>query len=160
MAAGDEVPISMLRRHCRMYLWGESASRSPLLDEDASDFISFAGMHLICTMFITTDRRGEAGGVFHRVLDPLDQSDLLKDVDHALGLPIGRTTLRQYLRSKRNKLGTHGSLAFSSHSPAAQEVIMSDEALDQFQDAIDSLTAAVRVLNTRLRELEAQNVHP
>lgn len=137
-----------------MYLWGELASRSPFLDEDGNDFISFAGMHLISTMFITTDHRGDPGGVFHRVLDSMGHASLLDAVDRALARPVGRTNLRQFIRSKRNKLATHGSLMFSSHAEEAREVVYSQQALDQFQDAIDELTLAVRELDRGLGDLE------
>jgi hypothetical protein len=114
----DEHPVSALRRHCRMYLYGSSGSPELLMNEVARDFFSFAMLHLICTMFITTDQRSDpAGGVFHRVLDPMGMSYLLTDIDRRLDSPIGNTTLRIFVRSKRNKLATHGRLAFSNHLP-------------------------------------------
>jgi hypothetical protein len=141
-----------------MYLWGELASRSPLLDQAGDDFITFGGMHLICTMFITTDHRGGAEGAFHRTLDPMGHGDLLCDVDRELAMPVGKTTLRRYIRSKRNMLATHGSLAFSSHAREARDVIASQRALDQFQDAMDGLTEAVRELDNRLAPIDEH--HP
>lgn len=154
MTEYDQDSITMLRRHCAMYEYGSSASRSPLLSEAAVDFISFAGIHLMCTMFITTDEHDGAPGVFHRTLDPLGHSGLLDEVDRVLELPIGATTLRQYLRSKRNKLATHGSLAYSTQPREVHEVVFDGAALEQFHDAVSELDAAVPELDKALAQLQ------
>jgi hypothetical protein len=143
-----------------MYEYGSMASRSPLLSEAADDFMSFAGMHLMCTMFITTDRGDGAQGVFHRTLDPLGYGSLLDEVDRVLDLPVGRTTFRQFLRSKRNKLAVHGTLAFSAQPKEVQDVTLDEAALEQVEDALAELDTAVRDLNRELAELEAAGPLP
>jgi len=121
------------------------------------DFISFAGMHLICTMFITTDSPGGAAGVFHKVLDPSGHAALLEEVDRVLGQPVGDTTLRQYLRSKRNKLAVHGTLEYCSQPKDVQAVAFYDDALEQFDDAIEALDVAVDRLDRDLAKLESES---
>jgi hypothetical protein len=157
----DEHPVSALRRHCRMYLYGSSGSPELLMNEVARDFFSFAMLHLICTMFITTDQRSDpAGGVFHRVLDPMGMSYLLTDIDRRLDSPIGNTTLRIFVRSKRNKLATHGRLAFSNHLPEVQAVTQDEDSLEQFRGAMSSMDQAVSRLEFDLARLESQEPNP
>ena len=129
MRPSDEHPISALRRHCRMYLYGSGGSFELMGNEVARDFFSFAMLHLTCTMFITTDRGNPRQGIFHRTLDPIGQSHLLTEVDDILDSPLGKTTLRQFLRSKRNKLATHGTVTFSSQPREVQDVTFDDESL-------------------------------
>jgi len=50
-----EQPIDMLIKHCRMFLYGSSASPELAINEVARDFYSFALMHLTCTMFLNVD---------------------------------------------------------------------------------------------------------
>lgn len=157
MSEYDQPPIELLRRHCAMFEYGSQASRSPLLSQVGEDFISFAGMHLVCTMFLTSDRRdgGAPYGVFHRILDPEGRADLLRDVDRALTLPVGDTTLGEYIRHKRNKLAVHGTLAYSSQPQEVQDVVFDEDALGQFDDAMSELEDAVRQLDTELAALES-----
>jgi len=154
MRPSDEHPISALRRHCRMYLYGSGGSFELMGNEVARDFFSFAMLHLTCTMFITTDRGNPRQGIFHRTLDPIGQSHLLTEVDDILDSPLGKTTLRQFLRSKRNKLATHGTVTFSSQPREVQDVTFDDESLQQHYDAMTRLDAAVFKLEEELRRLE------
>ena len=151
----DENPISLLRRHCRMFLYGSSGSPELIVNEVARDFYSFALLHLICTMFITTDKKNEnIGGIFHRVLDPLGKSELLIEIDKILSLSIGRTTLKQFFRSKRNKLATHGSLSFSSQQDSNINVIFNKSNLDQYEAAMNQMNLAVFKLDENLKSMK------
>jgi len=158
--ARPETPIEMLRRHCAMYRYGADASRSPFLSPTAESFISFAGLHLVNTMFITTDTHGGAGGAFHKVLDPLGYSGLLDEVDRVLSLPVGRTTLRQYVRSKRNRLAVHGTLEYESQPTDVRAVTSDEAALEQFGDAMAELDDAVEDLDRQLAALEKGTLPP
>lgn len=151
----EENPISLLRRHCRMFLYGSNSFPELIVNEVARDFYSFALLHLICTMFITTDKKNEnIGGIFHRVLDPLGKSELINEIDKILSLPIGRTTLKQFFRSKRNKLATHGSLSFSSQQDSNIDVIINKSNLDQYVEAMNQLSLAVFKLDENLKVIE------
>jgi hypothetical protein len=151
----NEKPISSLVRHCRMYMYASSGSPELMVNEIARDFFTFGLLHLISTMFITTDSRNDPeGGVFHRILDPLGYRKLLDSIDNILDSPVGNTTLRQYIRSKRNKLAVHGSLKFSSQPREVQDVILDDEALNQFKQNMHDLDGAVAVLIEELEKLE------
>ncbi len=152
-------PISTLRRHCSMYLYGSSGSLEFMTNKVAQDFYTFALLHLISTMFITTDPPDKRQGIFHRILDPMGQSDLLTEIDRILDSPLGDTTLRQFIRSKRNKLATHGNVAFSSQPDEVQNVTFDDQSLQQYQDAMTELDGAVFKLDERLRRflIEKEN---
>lgn len=151
----DENPISLLRRHCRMFLYGSNGSPELIVNEVARDFFSFATLHLVCTMFITTDKKNEkTGGVFHRVLDPLGKSQLLDEVDNILSVNIGQTNLKQFFRSKRNKLATHGSLFFSSQHNSVINITFNEENLDQFKEAMIQLNLAVFKLDEKLKVID------
>lgn len=151
----NENPISSLVRHCRMYMYASKGSPEPMFNEIASDFFTFGLLHLISTMFITTDSRSDPeGGFFHRVLDPLGYGTLLETVDDILDSPVGMTKLRQYIRSKRNKLAVHGSLGFSSQPSEVQDVTFDDEALIQFTERMHDFDEAVAVLERKLEELD------
>lgn len=162
MTTSDEHPISALRRHCRMYLYGSGGSPEFMVNEVARDFFSFAMLHLTCTMFITTDHGDPRQGIFRRILDPMGQSHLLTEVDSILDSSLGKTTLRQFLRSKRNKLATHGSVAFSSQPREVQDVTFNDESLQQHHDAMTKLDQAVFILEEELKHLdqEQENSEP
>jgi len=126
-----------------------------MFNDIAGDFYTFGLLHLTCTMFITTDtKKDPARGAFHRILDPLGHSELLADVDRILDQRVGKTSLRQYIRSKRNKLATHGSLAFMTQPETVQAVTFDDASLDQFRTAMDALDDAVAKLESHLASLE------
>ena len=111
-------------------------------------------------MFITTDPPDRRQGVFHRTLDPMGHSDLLNEIDDILGSPLGKTTLRQFIRSKRNKLATHGNVAFSSQPHEVRDVSFDQESLKQFQDAMTRLDHAVFRLEQKLSRLDATGMGP
>lgn len=126
----NEKPIYSLVRHCQMYMYASNGRPELMFNEIARDFFTFGLIHLISTMFITTDSQSDPeGGVFHRILDPLGYGTLLYSIDDILDSPIGKTSLRQYIRSKRNKLAVHGSLEFSSQPNKVQDVTFDEEAL-------------------------------
>jgi len=156
MTTSDEHPISALRRHCRMYLYGSGGSPELMVNEVAQDFFSFTMLHLTCTMFITTDHGDPRQGIFGRILDPMGQSHLLTEIDSILDSPLGKTTLRQFLRSKRNKVATHGSVAFSSQPREVQDITFDDESLQQHHDAMTKLDQAVFMLEEELKHLEQE----
>ena len=138
-----------------MYIYASSGSPELMVNEIARDFFNFGLLHLTSTMFITTDSRSDPeGGVFHRILDPLGYGNLLDSIDSILDSPVGNTTLRQYIRSKRNKLAVHGSLKFSSQPREVQDVTFDDEALSQFEERMYDLDDAVKVLLGELKSLE------
>lgn len=159
MRPGDQHPISGLRRHCRMYLYGSGGSPELMTNEVAQDFFSFALLHLTCTMFITTDHGDPRQGIFHRTLDPIGQSHLLTEVDDILNSLLGKTTLRQFLRSKRNKLATHGTVTFSSQPRDVQDVTFDEESLHH-HDAMTRLESAVFRLERELAGLEPEQENP
>ena len=64
------------------------------------------------------------------------------------------TTLRQYIRSKRNKLAVHGSLEFSAQPSEVQEVTFDEDALSQFTESMHDLDEAVLILEKKLKELD------
>jgi hypothetical protein len=138
-----------------MYLWGAEASGSPLLTEAGSDFITFAGMHLMSTMFIAADEPGGVPGVCHRILDPMGHGDLLARVDRILDSPVGVTTLREYLWSKRNCLALRGTLRWSSQPSEVQDVNGDEVALGQYSAAMGELEDAVADLDEELPQLDA-----
>ncbi len=145
--------LSRLCRHCRMYLFGAKGHPAMIPSEVAQDFTNFALLHLACTMFITTDDKSETkGGVFHRILDPLGYSSLLTDIDDTLQMPVGKTTLKQFLRTKRNKLATHGTMGFDTQDVNAQEVINDEQAIFQFNMAMEELDQDVQELLIKLEK--------
>ena len=156
MRTVDEHQISMLVRHCRMYLFGSKGSPEMLVNDTAQDFYSFSLLHLICTMFITTDYENSPQGIFHRILDPMHQYELLADIDKILDSPIGNTNLRQFFRSKRNKLATHGTLDFSSQPKDVQNITFNEKLLQQYQEAMFILDEAVSRLEKTLCRLLAE----
>lgn len=160
MTMGDEHPIRALRRYCRMYFYGSRGSPELMLNEVAQDFFSFALLHLTCTMFITTDHGDPCPGIFHRALDPLGLADLLTEIDQILDSRLGQTTLRQFLRSKRNKLATHGTGCFSSQPADVQAVTFDEDALQQYAAAMTQLDEAVFTLERKLARLQPQDENP
>lgn len=150
MKSANENQISMLIRHCRMYLYGSKCSPEMLVNDIAQDFYNFSLLHLTCTMFITTDQKNSPQGIFHRILDPLHKRELLADIDIIFDSPIGNTTLRQFIRSKRNKLATHGLLDFSSQPKDVQNITFNKNSLQQYQDAMFKLDKAVSRLEQKL----------
>jgi len=147
----DQNAVDCLVRHCRMYLYGARGSPEILVNEVASDFYTFALLHLTATMFITTDHKGGPEGVFHRLLDPAGLSAWVSPVDRILASPLGKTTLKQFIRSKRNKLATHGALAWRDQPAEVQSVTFDQSALEQFRELMEQLDEAVGKL---LRKLE------
>lgn len=151
----NEKPISSLVRHCRMYIYASGGSPELMVNQIARDFFNFGCLHLVSTMFITTDSRSDPeGGAFHRILDPLGYGTLLDPIDNILDSQVGNTTLRQYIRSKRNKLAVHGSLEFSSQPREVQDVTFDKEALIQFEKRMQDLDEAVAVLEGELEKIE------
>lgn len=153
----DGGPYSLLKRHCRMYLYGSNGSPEVIVNEVAQDFYIFALLHLISTMFITADNKNdENGGIFHRILDPLGKEILLIDIDKILSQPIGKTTLKQYIRTKRNKLATHGKLSFSSQPEQIKKLTFNEKNVNQFYEGMRRLDKAVYKLYNDLEKLEEQ----
>jgi hypothetical protein len=150
----EERPVSILRRHCAMYEYGAVVSGSAALGKAGSDFFLFAATHLIDTMFIAADEPGGAPGVFHRVLDPMGRGDLLDGVDEALDSPVGATTLREYLRSKRDSLALHGALSWASQPREVRDVNSDEIALQQSSEAMAELLDAVALLDKELARLD------
>ena len=150
----DNSRINILHRHCRMYLYASQGQPEQMFNPVAQDFFTFGFLHLISTMFITTDDRKEKhGGVFHRILDPMGYGHLLDEVDDILALPVGKTNLKQYIRTKRNKMATHGTLEFDAQDKEAQEVTDDHKAIDQYYQAMHELDAAVLNLQAELTKL-------
>lgn len=143
-----------------MYLYGSSASPELLMNEMARDFYSFGMLHLTCTMFITTETGDPRQGIFHRILDPRGLSYLLAEVDRTLDSPLGNTTLRQFVRSKRNKLATHGTLAFSSQPLDVQAVTHNELSVERFHEAMEGMLQAVLRLERELARVESQAWNP
>ncbi len=156
MKLDDEHPASALRRHCGMYLYGSGASPELMVNKVAQDFFSFAMLHLTSTMFITTDHGNSRQGVFHRILEPMGQQHLLTEIDAILDSALGKTTLRQFIRSKRNKLATHATLAFSTQPRNVQDVTFDEQSLQQYEDAMTQLDGAVFRLEQELKHLEQE----
>jgi len=151
----DEPALACLKRHCRMYLYASSGSPEIVVNEVAHDFFVFGLLHLTSTMFIVTDRDDRSTqGLFHKVLDPLKQSHLLADVDRILDRPIGGTSLRKYIQSKRNTLATHGTARFSSQPEEVQDVTCDADSLAEYEAAMTELDAAVLKLYQQLEALE------
>ena len=153
----DEQVINCLIRHCRMYLYGANGNPEPLHNEVARDFFTFAFLHLTSTMFITTDQKGQPGGLFHRLLNPMNLGTLLTPIDLILERPLGKTTLKQFIRTKRNKLATHGTLAFSTQPKEVQAVTFDDSTLQQYHDAMSDLATAILRVLTELEKLEKKS---
>ena len=137
-----------------MYLYASEGHPEQMANPGAQDFFIFGLLHLISTMFITLDNRKEKhGGVFHRILDPMGYGDLLDEVDDILALPVGKTNLKQYIRTKRNKMATHGTLEFDAQDKETQEVTDDHKAIDQYYQAMHELDAAVLNLQAELTKL-------
>jgi len=151
----DEKPIASLIRHCQMYTFASNRIPKQRVNEIANDFIVFGLFHLISTMFITTDSRNDPeAGVFHRILDPLGHGSLLESIDSILNSPVGTTTLKQYLRSKRNKLAVHGSLKFSNQPDGVQEITFDENALEQFAENMERFDREILILEKKLKDIE------
>jgi hypothetical protein len=144
--------LERLVRHCRMFLY---ACNSPVavFNPISGDINIFALLHLTVTMFITKDSRSDTrGGLFFRLLSPMHLEHLLDPIENALNRKIGKTTLREFLRQKRNKLATHGDLDFKSQPLDVQNVTQSQRALRQFNQAFDELENAVQILMRQLKK--------
>lgn len=138
--------------HCRMFLYGCSDSPELLVNEIANSFFQFAMLHLTSTMFITKDKSSDThGGFFYRALSPMGLEYLLAPIEKVLDSPIGNTTLREFIRSKRNKLCTHGDLSFRSQPLKIQTVAWDNNAIEQFNEAHENLNLQVQNL---LKQLE------
>lgn len=149
-----ESRIECLRRHCQMYLYA-SGHKSLDPTEASSRFFQFGLMHLVCTMFITTDSAKDTqGGVFYRILNEMGHSELLIGIDKILDFTVGNTTLRQYFRNKRNKMATHGPLDFGSQQKEVQDVSWDENSRTQFCSAMPALERAVAQLDAQLKLLE------
>lgn len=85
---------------------------------------------------------------------------LLKDVDSALNSKVGKTTLREFIRLKRNKLATHGDLSFYSQPKEIQNVTFSKRALREFERAMSALETAAYALSRKLKEMVRQPAAP
>ena len=149
----DQDAIDCLVRHCRMYLYGTSGSPEIRVNEVASDFFSFALLHLTATMFITTDHREGPEGVFHRLLDPAGLSNWVRPIDRVLASPLGRTNLKAFIRVKRNKMATHGALAWRDQPAEVQAVTFDERALNEYRELMEQLDEEVRVLHGKLDRL-------
>jgi hypothetical protein len=146
--------IAMLYRHCRMYSYGSTGSPELAIKEIARDFYSFAMLHLTATMFITRDSKNDKyEGIFHRTLDPLGYQDLLEEIDYIFNTHIGETTLKEYIRIKRNKLATHGELLFESQPNDIVDVTNNHYYIDQFFEAMHQLDNAVNRLSFKLESI-------
>src|SRR3989304_7997778 len=99
MKRSDKMKLERLPRHCCMFGYACGGSPELLVNEVANDFFQFGLLHLTSTAFIL-----ESGRLFHRILDPMGYGHLLKDIDSALNSKVGQTTLREFIRLKRNKL--------------------------------------------------------
>ena len=147
--------IGRLRRHCQMFLFGCNPGAYFIKNDIEEDFVNFALMHLICTMFITRDKSKETrGGVFYRILNPIGYANLLDPIEEALNMKVGKTTLRNYIRNKRNKLAAHGDLSFDSQKDEVQEVTFNEEALDEFKEAMSTLEFEVSQLYRKLSYID------
>ena len=152
----DEKPITSLIRHCQMYTFASKGIPQQRINGIANDFFIFGLLHLISTMFITTDSPNDSkGGVFHRILDPLGYGSLLEPIDDLLNSAVGTTTSKQYIRSKRNKLTVHGSLKFSNQPGAVQEITFDENALDQFTENMEKFDREILILQKKLKDIEA-----
>ena len=151
----DEKPIASLIRHCQMYTFASNGIPQQRDNEIANDFIIFGLLHLFSTMFITTDSRNDSeGGVFHRILDPLGYGSLLEPIDNILNSPVGNTTLKQYIRSKRNKLAVHGSLKFSNQPDTVQKITFDENALKQFAENMEKFDREILILEKKLKDIK------
>ena len=150
----DKLKLERLLGHCDMFLFASHGSPVLHTSPVASQFVQFGLLHLTATMFIITDKKSDPkGGVFHRILDPMGYGALLGSVDSALDSRIGKTTLKQFVRSKRNRMATHGDLSFLSQPKEVQNVTFSKRALRQFEAAMESLESAVLALSRNLEAL-------
>ncbi len=86
-----------------MYIYASAGSPKLIVNETARDFFTFGMLHLVSTMFITTDSgKDPEGGVFHRLLDPMGLGSMIDAIDTILETLVGKTTLKQFIRPKRN----------------------------------------------------------
>ena len=130
-----------------MFLFGCRPGPGYQTNEVYADFMMFGLLHLAATMFITKDKRSDPrGGFFYRALSPAGLSGILDAVEEALEHPVGRTTLRQYVRHKRNKLATHGDLSFYSLPSEVQDITFDETSLAQHSEAWEALEFAVQEL--------------
>jgi hypothetical protein len=154
MPHANKTKVERLIRHCEMFLYAYQGSPEIIINPVANDFWTFGLLHLICTMYITTDFADEKpGGAFHRLLDPMEQGHLLKGVDSALDLKVGESTLRKFLQTKRNKLATHRELDFLSLPKEVQDVSFDEKALKQYDSAMTMLKDATYILLKNLLQL-------
>jgi hypothetical protein len=146
--------IAMLYRHCRMYCYGSNGSPELAINEVARNYFIFAMLHLTSTMFITKDSKNDKyEGIFHRTLDPLGYQDFLKEIDNIMNTQIGKTTLKEYVRIKRNKLATHGELLFESQPNDVVDVTNNQHYIDQYFKAMHQLDIAVMRLSFKLKSI-------
>ncbi len=107
--------------------------------------------------------RGELpmGGFCYRALDALGLGDKLRPIRRTLESKVGKTTLGDFIRHSRNKLGTHGDLHFSALPAEAQAVPGSPRAIAQFERAMDKLesqAANIRIVLENLSKREHARV--
>lgn len=144
-----------------MFLYGCSGSPELYFNHVAQDFYSFALMHLTCIMFLTTDScKDKNGGVFHRILDPLGKSVLLRPIDKIFDRKVGKITLKNYLKERRNLLATHRNLSIKNLSPENQEITTNTKAIDKFLYLMRELEHAVRQLHDDLLKLRRNENDP
>ena len=150
-----EKPIDMLIKHCRMFLYGSRGTPELIINSAASDFYTFALLHLTCTMFLTKDSRKDVkGGVFHRILDPIGKSFLLRDIDNIFAEKVGKITLATYLKERRNLLATHRNLSFHNLSEENQEIVINHLAIEKFFTLMKELEDSVSLLLDELEKLK------
>ena len=140
------------RRDCRMFLY---ACNSPVAvyNPISGDINIVALLHLTITMFITKDNKSRTqGGLFFKLLSPMHLEHLLNPVEIALNRKIGKTTLREFLRRKRNKFVTYGYLDFEAQLLELQKLTHSKRAIRQFNQAFEELESAVQFLSKQLKK--------
>jgi hypothetical protein len=148
-----EDPITMLKRHCSMFLYGSNGIPEILTNRIAQDFFSFALLHLTCTMFLTSDSNNDVG-IFHRILDPIGKSELLVRIDDIFESAIGNTTVGEFIRLRRNRLATHRSLSIKELPQENLEVSFDPDSIKQYYQAMDSLSREVSYLYDKLDQLK------
>jgi hypothetical protein len=89
----------------------------------------------------------------------MGRAHLLTTIDHLLDSPVGATTLRDYFRTKRNRLATHGTLAFSDQPEEVRAITHEDVSQKQFRDRMDEMRRAVSILDDELARIEERVIN-
>lgn len=150
----DKEKIRRVIVHCKMFEYGFNQTyRFPIDDPISLNYDSFAGLHLISTMFLLDKGNKPMGGFCYRILEPMRLAVLLEPIREIVESPIGNTTFGNFIRNSRNKLATHGDLSFASLPVVDKKLPFSNDLVERFQYIFERLAEEVKNLENNLEKM-------